>query len=306
MDALPMPLAGGGELDLLDQNAWRQMNPALHLCDAQFFGSLGTLTCNAETGLAIQALVKREGYFQAPPQDWRLPLELMAQTVSRFKQMGLSPVFAFVYDEYWASFAKLAPIAQYLLGEDYWMLPDFWVWHVDPKSEDSGWRPHRDKGHAALFPDGRPKSVTMWLPLSDADTLNGCMYIVPAHRDPTYGTPADKTWKFEYSDIRAIPAKAGSVLAWNQAVLHWGSRSSERAEAPRVSMALEFQRGDVPAFNKPLIRPGFSVPFRARLQLICKQILQYQHMYPLAAPVARVAEKGCNLEGWPEVLRPAA
>ena len=43
-----------------------------------------------------------------------------------------------------------------------------------------------DKGRRALFEDGSPKSLTTWIPLSNATALNGCMYIVPALHDPTF------------------------------------------------------------------------------------------------------------------------
>ena len=107
------------------------------------------------------------------------------------------------------------------------------------------------------------------------------MYIVPAHRDKNYGTAQDKEWKFDYADIRALPGQPGSVFVWNQAVLHWGSRTSEFSDQVRISAAFEFQRGDVQPFNQPLLDPHALPTFDARLKLIAKQILQYEHMYPL-------------------------
>jgi len=92
-------------------------------------------------------------------------------------------------------------------------------------------------------------------------------------------------------NIRAVPATAGSMLAWNQAVLHWGGRASQLAAAPRSSAAFEFQRGDRPPFNKPLLDPAQAPPFRQRLGLVGKQVLQYKHMYhPLSPEIAAMAE----------------
>jgi ectoine hydroxylase-related dioxygenase (phytanoyl-CoA dioxygenase family) len=187
-------------------------------------------------------------------------------------------------------FYKLHALYSGLLGgTNYWVLPDFWVWDVDPKRGESGWRPHRDKGARSLLPDGAPKSLTTWIPVSAATPLNGCMYIVPANFDPTYGTDKDKEWKFEYSSIRALPGNPGDFFIWNQAVLHWGSRTSPRAGESRVSMAFEFQRSDVPAFNNPTIKPLTVLNFEQRLKLIAKQILQYKHMYKLAPEIEAVA-----------------
>src|SRR5581483_4001555 len=142
-----------------------------------------------------------------------------------------------------------------LLGGKYCFLPDFWVWNVDPAKGDAGWQPHRDKGRVALFDDGSPKSLTTWIPLSSSTPLNGCMYIVPAMHDMTYGTAEEANWKFDYSSIRALPGEPGDFFIWNQAVLHWGSKTSPRAKESRISIAFEFQRADIPAFNNPLIDP---------------------------------------------------
>lgn len=303
--SLQMPVADGTQVDLLDAGMWRQLIPGLHVCDGAYLDGLPTLDCAPEALADVEQRMLREGYFQAPPQAWGLPTGTMAACVDRLRQLGLSTVFAFVYDEFWANFAKVDPVVRHLLGGDYLMLPDFWVWHVDPRREDAGWRPHRDKGQRSLYPDRRPRSLTIWLPLTDADTLNSCMYVVPADRDATYGTVDDVTWKFELPDVRALPAKAGSLLGWTQALLHWGSRGSPRASQPRVSMAFEFQRADLPAFNTPLIPPRTMLSLPQRIQLICKQILQYQHMYPLSAQVAPVADAGSRMAPFPDLLRPA-
>jgi len=79
------------------------------------------------------------------------------------------------------------------------------------------------------------------------------------------------------------------VLAWNQAILHWGSRASDHGEGPRIGAAFEFQRGDRAPFSSPLLDPGRQLMFTERLALIGRQILQYRHMYPLTEEVAAIA-----------------
>lgn len=136
----------------------------------------------------------------------------------------------------------------------------------------------------------------------------------------------------------------GGALIWNQMVWHWGSHSNKRGQAPRYSLAVEFQAlptspsplpgenqsesvksdetditptgshtiideklsvddslhgyqdsdiyGDtVPYYNLPLSNPLLLLSFETRLLLIAKQILQYQHMYPLSDDVALLATK---------------
>lgn len=46
-------------------------------------------------------------------------------------------------------------------------------------------------------------------------------------------------------------------------------------------MALESRRNDVAPFNKPLLGALPNLRFETRLWLVAKQMLQYQHMYPL-------------------------
>jgi hypothetical protein len=269
---------------------WQSFAPRLHIQKSPVLSDFRMLQPTPELNEGLKRQIKQEGYFHIQSVDWDVDLKLMADTVRALSAAGLSPVFAFMYDEFWIPFYKLHAIYSSLIGPDYLVLPDFWIWDVDPKRGESGWRPHRDRSFGSLLPDGSPKSLTTWIPISQATPLNGCMYIVPANFDPTYGTPNDKEWKFEYSSIRALPGNPGDFFIWNQAVLHWGSKTSPRATESRVSMAFEFQRGDVPAFNSPTIKPLSILTFDDRLKLIAKQILQYRHMYKVAPEIEQVAQ----------------
>jgi hypothetical protein len=262
---------------LKNAESWLALAPGFHIGDENSFKNLRALVPGDNALADLDGRLKYEGYFQQK-HDWGLDLEKMAGTVRSFARQNISPVFCYLFDEFWLPFYQLDALYKGLLG-DYAMMPDFWVWNVDPKKGDAGWKPHRDKGHYALRPDGSPNSLTTWIPLSNATPLNSCMYIVPANADPTYGTPRDAEWRFELPAVRALPAEPGDFLMWNQAVLHWGSRTSLRADETRVSMAFEFQRLDIPPYNQPLLKPNTPLPFEMRLKLIAKQILQYRHMY---------------------------
>lgn len=266
--------------DIAKPDTWRQLAPGLHISEQ---GAAAVTNAHFPTPtLASSAqLFAREGYVQLAPVIDADLLAAMRGCVSSLRQQHLLPVLAFVFDEFWQVFLQQHALIKRLLGADYFLLPDFWTWHVDPASAEAGWAPHRDKGRRSLRADGQPQTLTLWIPLSDATPLNGCMYIVPADRDPAYGKEDEDVWQFQVQDIRALPAEAGSLLAWNQAVLHWGSRSAPRDAPARISIALEFQRHDVVAFNQPLLRPGVLPDFTTRLQLIGRQILRYQHMYAL-------------------------
>ena len=263
---------------------WLSLAPSLHIDEPALFENLKYVELSPE----LAAQFKDDGYLQASG-DWGLDVKLMADTVRSLSAADLSPLFAYLYDEFWFPFFKLDHLYRSLLGGDYYLLPDFWIWNVDPKKGEAGWKPHRDKGRKSLLDDGSPKSLTTWIPLSSATPLNGCMYVVPAQYDPTYGTLEETKMKFEHQSIRALPGKPGDFFIWNQAIYHWGSRSSPRADESRVSMAFEFQRADVPPFNAPLIDPLRVPPFEARLLLITKQIHRYRHMYELDPKVAQMA-----------------
>ena len=239
--------------DLLQPGFWLNRQPELHIGDGSRVKNLDVLRFPPEQNSVLRELVRHEGYFHAQGANWGLDLPLMAQTVRALDAEGISPVFAFVYDEFWIPLFRMHLIYQEILGVDYQVLPDFWIWNVEPSRGDAGWTPHRDKDHNSLLPDGNPKSLSTWIPLTPATTLNGCMYIVPAHLDPTYNTADETTWKFELASIRALPAMPGDFFIWNQALLHWGSKTSPRAPESRISMAFETQRGDI---ENPLIVQG--------------------------------------------------
>jgi hypothetical protein len=271
---------------------WKSAFPKLHIEDEQFIKREVNFQVPQDFSILLKAKIKTEGYFQIDPPNWETTnIPQMAETVSEMVKLGFPPPMAFLFDEFWVIFRKLNNIAVSVLGEGYLRLPDFWAWHVDPQKQQSGWKPHRDKNFKSLNPDGSPKSITFWIPLSISTPLNGCMYIVPANKDRSYGTENDAKWDFDLPSIRALPAAAGTIFCWNQAVLHWGSQCSESEKIPRISIAFEFQSGDVEPYNQPVTDPQTIPTFDFRIKLIAKQILQYQHMYPLSNNLKAFADE---------------
>jgi hypothetical protein len=272
---------------ILRPDTWRALAPALHVgtvCASSVVLDVGS------AGVLAEAL-RCEGYIHTPPLDWQLPIPQMAEVVCRIHSLGLPPVFVYLYDETWWLFGRLHGQLTALLGDDYAMLPEFWAWYADPATGDNGWAPHRDKGQRSLFADGTPKSLTVWLPLTDATPLNGCIYVVPADRDPSYNTADEQQLRFELSDIRALPAAAGSLLAWTQAIIHWGARTAPRRVGPRISLSCEFQRRDEAPFCTPLLSPTDPPGFTDRLRLVARQIIRYQHMYALDPAVTALSAR---------------
>ena len=240
-------------------------------------------------------LLVTEGFIKMPQLQWDNWFSDISDGIKHLKKLNIPVPFIFAYCEPWLLASKLNVIIKKLLGEEYILLPDLWAWYVDPKNGDAGWGPHRDKGPHSLFENGKPKSLTLWIPLTDATTDNSCMYILPANRDPSYLLGGFNREKIDMQNIVALPVNAGSPLIWNQAVLHWGSRSLPRNITPRISLAFEVQIAKMEPYNKPVINPTYIPKFEERIKLICKQILQYAHMYPLQPDLESYAKKKLNL-----------
>ncbi len=267
---------GANPADLCGPGYWRALSPDLHI------GALQQQppTTPRQSYERLSQRMEKEGYFG---DGDALLLDLapkLASAVQRIVDLGLPAVFVWVYDEPWACYQRMRPVLARFLGDDFRVLPNFWAWHVDPSKGQTGWRPHRDLGSISLAPDGSPLALTCWIPLSDANPMNSCMYLVPADLDRHYRDPeSNKHTQAEGHAVRALPAKPGDYFIWTQAVLHWGSRSSVFAESPRLSMALEFQRADARPFASPFIESEMFPQFSQRMRLIARQMLQYQHLY---------------------------
>lgn len=274
--------------ELAKTEFWKKQFPEFSINSSKVSGH-NPASLDEEQRWLIHERILNEGYFGEHDTMLAEVAPRLAEAVEKLVKLNIPPVFLFIFDEAWECFYRLHPVFEQLLGPDYKMLPDFWAWHVKPELQESGWKPHRDKGRRALAKDGSPLSVTMWIPLSEANPLNSCIYVVPSNLDPTYNTDEEWEYKPELGTIRALPGKPGDYFCWNQSILHWGSRSSPYATQPRISMAFEFQRGDTPPMNEPLLTPLKSVPFIGRLKLIAKQILQYDHMYKLPPELKQLA-----------------
>lgn len=272
--------------DLCTPDFWRSLAPCLHV---------GELACSEPTTprqsyTRLSERMRKDGYFGDSDDRLIEAAGAIGEAVKRCVELGLPPVFVWVFDESWDCFRRLAPVFRHFLGEDYRLLPSFWAWHVDPSKSEAGWQPHRDNSKS-LGPDGAPLSLTCWIPLTDANPLNSCIYVLPAHLDPCLAQPPSVLQATPNLALaRALPAKPGEYLIWNQVVLHWGAMSSEFANGPRMSMALEFQRGDVPPFRAPLLEPQELPPFAVRIRLIAMQILQFTHMYGWSEHIVRLAK----------------
>ena len=167
----------------------------------------------------------------------------MLGAVERIRTAGWPMVFTYVYDEFWTIFRtpSIVRFLNQLLGAGYLQTAGVWTYYVDPISHASGWPPHVDS-----CDNGERTSI--WIPLTDASIDNGCMYVIPADRVPPALPRSYLNWaSVSQAELAALlhnvtplPATPGSVLGWNNRLIHWGGRAIKSEVRARVSVAAEF------------------------------------------------------------------
>ncbi len=250
---------------------WKNLSPDLHITDFPFKDFPHFPIPDSQILQSFQNL-KQEGYFQTPPVIPKAMTARLAATVHNIVSAGFPAVFAFVYDEYWGIVRGIEQIFKPALGENYLLSPgDMWIWHVDEHGRSSGWGPHRDLlDTTSLRTDGSPRILTVWVPLTDATPLNGCIYLVPTHRDPDYPDKLNERSVAldTLQSIRALPAASGSLLGWSPVILHWGGRHSGHSEGARISVAFYLNDGAPDLDGGISARESTFVPFWYRLGAI--------------------------------------
>jgi hypothetical protein len=240
---------------MLDADFWRALNPKLTISDVPpAEGAEPFASAWAEAPVCRQRLLT-EGFTTSPALIEPQELHRLRVGVERVVAAGLPPGCALMYDEYHRVVVRLLGALSPLLGPNAVMVPeDFWVFHVPPGDAGVGrWTafpPHRDQDapDPAMLAGQLPAMLNAWVALSDASTDQSCMYVVPANCDPDYRSDirAVNPARFRLEDIRAVPLAAGQVLLFEPHLAHWGSRSSQWARGPRISLAGFLQRADGP------------------------------------------------------------
>lgn len=261
-----------------DKDFWRQLNPTLKITDSADKLTTKAISIDPKILAEAKESLIADGYFQITKLLNPTLISKLGIGVENIFKAGWPTPFVVVYDEYWELFYSLKQLFDSILGEEFKQLPNFWCWYIDTNKDSKGWGQHRDRPSVnSVLETGLPATLTTWIPLSKATTANGCIYIVPSSRDPNY-PPGDLEQRdvHELQNIRALPADEGDVLAWSEALLHWGSRSSNKAENARISISFAFQRADLNPYEMPLFDPSRYQRFDERLGLIGQNVCNYQ------------------------------
>jgi hypothetical protein len=264
----------------MNSDFWREIAPGLTIC--QDNPGTSPVSFGDDTLKDISARFHDEGYLHLDPVFERAELAPLGDGIVALKEAGFPPVFIYLFDQPYALFARLAPLIDHFLGGRFALLPNFWAWNIPLESGARGWPPHQDCQAKTRFPDGAGgeilMSLSLWVPLTDATTDNGCMSVLPRSREHKYDLPLDDPDGIDPVDGVPLPTGAGSVLGWPQDLYHWSNRVTEQADTPRVSLSLEFQNTAFDPLAKPLLDVFVPPSFESRLNLIQQQFSKYRHM----------------------------
>ena len=248
---------------------------------------------------ALTARMVRDGYFQAPSSSLRFSADAapfdyvsLADSVARLMQLGWPPTFFLVFDEAWEMARHFSSLVQRCSGGNRNNL-DLLLWHIDPRLDQAGFAPHRDRQPAdspgSFRPDMTPMYATCWVPLTDACSDNSCLFVLPRPFDPGYfegdaddaeGSPLEVALrsKEDYQNIRCLAAPQGSACVFSHRIIHWGSRGREGYDTPRVafSVACSDEQFEEPYFSRAHLP---FPPLSLRVALAAGQMLIYHERY---------------------------
>jgi len=289
---------------------WRRINPSLAITDTPFAGRPTTYEFSSRDVERARLQIREDGYLHSGPGVSAVDCQALSTAMQRIVEARYHPMFLAVYDEYWRVLQGIAPLLTPILGKHYRILGDFWIWCISDQTASAGWRPHRDhqfRQRITLRDDRTPMIVTVWIPFTDATPLNGCMYLLPLPRDPNFPERPNAFDAGSLQDVRALPAQAGSVLAWNQYVMHWGSAASKWADGPRMSTGIYVQAADVPLFTDKPVDFDQALPFEKRLALIASNMLLYQREHRFPAELVEIALRAVKaLPNWERMVPDSA
>ena len=125
---------------LLEKNYWLKLGVGLNIEKISYNKKLNLTQKSINI---IKNNLKTLGYHHSKKPNFNSPIQDMKKIIKKVSDLGLPPVFSFVYDEFWYIQWQIKHVLDEILGKNYKQLPDFWAWNVDQGK--SGWQPHRDK-----------------------------------------------------------------------------------------------------------------------------------------------------------------
>ena len=241
--AIPGALLRGADTPrrLIEHVRW--LAPGLSIGAPVTFASEPEARDHADGDAREAAWLERDGYAvltgAAPDGELR---DALAGAITSLVEGGLPAVFVYLLDETWRLGDRLRARVSTMLGRPYVLAEDGWAWWLPPGS-GRGWTAHRDDRR--LLDRKAPERVNVWLALTDATAERACIHAVPLDDDPGY--PENERRDAPLEAARALPVAAGTALAWNANLLHWGAACAARAPGPRIAVSFTMVRAGAEA-----------------------------------------------------------
>ncbi|AKV00799.1 hypothetical protein AKJ09_07462 [Labilithrix luteola] len=184
---------------------------------------------------------------------------------------GLPGVFAYLFDEPWQLGEAMRARTSRALGQPYVLVEDVWAFHVAPGQH--GWPPHRGLVTPRLD-RSVPEFLNVWVAVTDAPVDRACMHCVPLDDDPGYPRALERR-DAQLDAAQAMPVTAGTALAWNANLLHWGGACSPSAGGPRASYTYSLCRADALAALGVAQLRAEELTLSDRVDVVARQIVTY-------------------------------
>ncbi|WP_169567742.1 phytanoyl-CoA dioxygenase family protein [Sneathiella limimaris] len=223
--------------------------------------------------------------------------EQLSDAMEILANNNIPAVYIYIYDQPWQLFESLRQLISHFLGEDYALLPNFWAWNLSAAGE-AGWSPHRDCDAETVFDIGGDTllmSLSLWVPLTEVDERNGCMFVIPRSEENNIQKLMELDRENLLPFAKPLPAKAGSVLGWPQDLYHFGGEYRDGAKTPRRSLSFEFQNTSFDPLAKPLLSTRQMPDFETRLRLMSEQFEKYRHIDPTVQKTRLFSESEVSL-----------
>lgn len=163
------------------------------------------IACRGDNPAVLGDLLKSRGYFRLSAAEMGIHpsiTDALALGARRLVAHGFNASFLMIYDESWKVGNTISSFLCPASGNV--AIGDWYVFHVDPSVEDgyTPGPPHRDRptadlssfrstGGASGALGGAPLYCSVWLALTDANTDNSCLYVLPSPDDPGYYVGGD-------------------------------------------------------------------------------------------------------------------
>ncbi len=262
-----------------------RLAPSLAIGERTRFNGFYGAAASAPVSAQAQTQFESDGWFSLASAIPHADVAAMREAILALEAAGVPALFAYVYDAFWQCLDAVAPRVAHLVGPVE-ALPDVWAWYLAQGASVKGWQPHRGSYTREVTSDGKPALINVWIPLTDVDERNACMWVVPRSQDNRYPHALEKLDAI--SSGAPLVASAGTLLGWDANVLHWGGDMTPTAASPRISFSFTLRAVGTSSTNAPPLTD--KLDFQARLALIAEMISIYgDQATPLPALVTRWA-----------------